>query len=235
MKKIDPEKWKDSFKWQYEAYPFFTSVYNHAADKNIKNKYFADFSFLINLFQVNHLSAYQPRIKIVKIGKMAIRESLAGDASYLKEVKKIHARIKKAINKCLQIKKTNEAYKDLKCWWPQTQKALSCAANIIFCFDYTFDGFLNELKIKNEKDFEIINRHIYNKKRSFMDEAGKKLLELNEKHPDNFDKVFFLFKKDFGWFQNSYKGIFDINKKWLSDYLRSMKSKKKQRDTCCES
>ena len=223
MKKLDPINWKDAFKWQYEAYPIFTSVYVNASNVEIENKYYTNWADFINNFENGHLLAFKPNKEILKIGNIAIKESLSGKSGYLREIKKIHREMDSAIELCFKAisKKTSS----LSGWWTQTQKALSHAANILFSFDYTFDGFLKDLQGKNQKDFEVLNRYIKNNKLSFLDEATKKLLELNKKSPKNFDKVFDNFIKEFGWFQNTYKGIFRIDKQWLKKYFTEIKNK----------
>lgn len=226
MTKLDPKNWQGAFKWQYEAYPIFTSVYVNASQTKEKNKYYTDWADFLNKFEDGHLMALKPNKQILKIGNVAIKESLVGNQGYYKEIKKVHKEINIAIEKCLKARTGENS--SLSSWWPQTQKALSHAANILFSFDYTFDGFLKEFQEKNPKDFEILNSHIRNKKLSFMDEAGKKLLELDAKYGKNSDKVFNDFIKDFGWFQNTYKGTFKIDRKWMQHHLKEIKNKKNQ-------
>ena len=223
MTKLNPEKWKNAFKWQFEAYPIFTSGYVNAAQIKEKNKYYTDWADFLNKFEGGHLVAFKPSKHILRIGNAAIKESLIGRSGYHGEIKKIQNEMEKAIMLCLRARE--EKLTSLNGWWPQTQKALSHAANILFSFDYAFDVFLREFEAKNQRDFEALKEHIENKKLSFMNEAGVKLLELNKRYGKNFNKVFNDFDKEFGWFQNSYKGAFKIEKKWLKNYLKEVKNK----------
>jgi phosphohistidine swiveling domain-containing protein len=222
--KLTPKNWQAAFKWQYEAYPIFTSVYLSAAQTKEKNKYYTDWADFLNNFKNGHLIALKPSKQTLKVGNTAIKESLAGNNNYYRELKKVHQEINTAISSCLAASLKKDAL--LSSWWPKTQTALSHTANILFAFDYTFDDFLKKLHKNNPKDFKIINHHIRNKKLSFMDEAAQRLLELDKKYNKNFNKVFETFIKEFGWFQNTYKGVFKINKKWLLKYLKEIKNKK---------
>lgn len=221
MIKLDLKNWQDAFKWQYEAYPIFTSVYVNASHTKPKNKYYVDWADFINKFEGGHLLAFKPNKQILRIGNVAIKESLAGNDGYFQEVKKVHREIDKAIGLCLKARKRESNL--LSSWWPQTQKALSHAANILFSFDYTFDGFLRDYQQKNPKNFEILNAHIQNSRPSFLDEARKHLLELDRKYAKNFDKTYNDFVREFGWFQNTYKGAFQIGKEWLKNYLKEVR------------
>jgi phosphohistidine swiveling domain-containing protein len=225
MKKLNPLNWKESFTWEFEAYPFFTSGYNEAANSKVKNKYYVRIPDLLNGFEGERVLEFVPKKRFLQIGNNVIKEALLGKRSYLSELKKVHKEMDGAIAACLKARSINS--NSLSGWWSQTQKALSKAPSLLFPFDFTFDGFINQLREKNPEDFTIINSYIENNRLSFMDEGAKYLLELNVKYGNDFDKVFTGFVKKFGWFQNSYKGVFVINKQWLKKYLQSIKKNKK--------
>lgn len=227
--KLIAENWKDSFKWDFGAYPFFTSVYLKNGLLKTKNKYYVSWNDFIGCFDNGHLLAYKPKKGLLKIGEKVIEESFRGKNDFLKEIDKIQNKINEEIIFCLDKKNTND-FKNFDKWWPKIQKAYS-NASIMFDFDYTFDIFLNELKIKSPKDYKILNEFIINDKLSFIDEADKFLLELDNKNQSKFDKIYKDFIKKFSWFQNSYRGIYKIDKKWLNNYLKKIKNEVSKNNT----
>lgn len=229
MRKLKPENWKNSFKWNYEAYPFFCSVYQKGAVLP-KGKYFIGWDDFLNHFQKDHLYAFKPRSGLVKIGNMEIKELLSGNDNFLNTFKFIHEEINFAIQACLETRR-NKEFNNLKKWWNPTQKALSDVCQIIFCFDYTLDDYLKNMQKKSPRDFALLSEYIQAEKPSFIDEANARLLALNKKYPGEFNKVYAIFMAEFGWFQNSYKGVFKINKLWLKKHLAEIRKKRRKKAT----
>jgi phosphohistidine swiveling domain-containing protein len=229
MSKISPEKWQNAFKWNYEAYPFFCSVYQKNSTP-VSRRYFVDWDVFLNRFQGSHLYAFLPRKELVRVGNKITRELLRGDDSFLKIFKKVYGEIKTNVDVCLEARKNNE-YENLDKWWFPTQITLSHVGQILFSFDYPLDDYLRNLQKESPQDFEILSKYIQAKKPSFIDEANDRLLRLNRKYPKDFDKVYAIFMSEFGWFQNSYKGVFKINKLWLKKHLAEIKKEKPKNRT----
>ncbi|HTX86552.1 MAG TPA: PEP-utilizing enzyme [Candidatus Nanoarchaeia archaeon] len=225
MKKINLQDYQDSFKWQFGAYPFYTSVYLKSASGKLKNKYYNDYRVSLSYFINGNLIILQPKKELLRVGNMIIKEALSGGDQYLKELLSVHKEMKAAVSLCQQARRKGD-FKSYKKWWPATEKALSHVTGMFFCFDFTSEKFLNGLKVGNPQDFEILNRNIASKKLSFMDEAGKYLLKLNKKYPRDFHQVYALFLEKFGWFQNNYEGVFEIGETWLKKYLSGIKKRK---------
>lgn len=225
MNEKEMKIWKDAFKWNYEAYPFFCSVYQKGAIPPRK-KYFVGWEDFLNNFQGDHLYAFKPRARFIKAGNIEIKELLSGNDDFLKIFREVHREVKVAIEKCLKVRKNKEIEK-LENWWQPTQKALSDVGQMLFCFDYTLDGYLNNLQKKSPDDFSRLSEFITAEKPSFIDKANSRLIDLNKLYPNNFDKVYEIFISEFGWFQNSYRGTFKISKKWLGSYFLEIKNAKK--------
>jgi phosphohistidine swiveling domain-containing protein len=221
---LDTNKYKNVFKWEFEGYPFFTSVYTGAADEELKNKYYTCYSDFISKFEDGKTIAFVPSQPILDIGNATIQESLNGDEGYLKEIKLVHEEIHAAVNACLDAQ--SKKVTDLSSWWSLTKVALGHAAGALTHFDYTFDTFLMDIKKSNPDDYQIIHENISNDNRSFIDEAGEYLLHLHEIHDDE-HIVNSEFNKKFGWFQNSYKGPFNISNEWLNKFYLDTKNNKR--------
>lgn len=224
MRKLNPKKWQDSFKWQFEAYPFFCSVYQKAV-KRIKGKYYVSWGDFLSHFNNGHHIGLKPRDSVLLPGRRAINDLLSGKNDFLEIFKKIRKEMEEAIDMCLEVRRKNE-FADFEKWWPKTQNALSNASHILFGFDYALDEFLKDLQNNSPKDFAILNKNISAKELSFINEAGKRLIELSGK-TKNFNDIYDRFLDEYGWFQNSYKGIFKITPPWLKSYLKHIKAKKK--------
>ncbi len=217
------ENWSQAYKWQYQAYPFFTSVYVLASTIKPTSKYNVYWGDFLNNFDNGNLIAFKQSGKISKVGRGIIKEALIGNDDYLTELSKLHQELKLAIKKCEKARKSKNIA--LERWWTDTQVALSRVANLLFSFDYPFDKFLLELSIKQPQDFQFITSKITNNQHSFMSEAGFYLLELDKKHKD-FEVVLDKFKQNFSWLQNTYRGPYIITEKWLRNYLQELKSAK---------
>jgi len=216
---IKERGWLAAYKWQYQAYPFFTSVYVPASTLKPQNKYNIYWGDFLNNFEDGHLTAFKQSASMLKAGNIIIKETLAGNRNYLKELNLLHIELQAAIQKC-QRAKSSKSLK-LGSWWRDTEKALSHTANLLFCFDYPFDKFLLNLSRKKPKDFEFISANI-NEANSFMAEAGDYLLRLAK---DNKNKKTILskFNQKFSWLRNTYAGPLPITEKWLNVYLSDLK------------
>lgn len=222
MKNFIPKIWQNSYKWQFEAYPFFTSVYQKSAVPT-KNKYFTSFDKLLNNYDNGQVYLLNPRKEVYKRGMKIIDELLNGNSNFYIEFNKVLKEIDKAIGVCRKIR-TERKSKDLEKWWPETQRALSDVTYILFNFDYPFDDYLEKLNINKPKDFELLNEYIFSNDLSFINEAKKRLIVLNKKYPKNFNKIYEIFMEEFGWFQNSYAGKFKITEKWLKKFLKEARN-----------
>ncbi len=216
MLNIDPKIWKESYLWEYEAYPFFSSVYLKVMLPNPK-KYYSTWQNLLHYFHNGLVILYLPKNYTTHLGKLIIDESLNNDDAFLVEYKLMHKQVKQTIDLCLECRKKDE-YLKLEKWWPATQKALSDTTAILFNFDFTADEFLMDLRKNNEYDFLLIKQYLVEDKQSFINEAGQRLKELEKKYPEDQNQIYNIFMTEYGWFQNSYKGIFHISKEWLENY-----------------
>lgn len=214
------KKWENAYKWQYKAFPFFTSVYVSASATKFKSKYSVSWNDFLNYFENGNLIAFKQSGTILTAGKRIIKETLAGDDEYLNDLKKLHRELQKAIIEC----ENNNNFKsdNFERLWKKISLSLSHTANLLFSFDYPFDDFLNQLRIKDLKNFEYITDNIKNNRRSFMSDAASYLLYLDKKYKD-FEIVFKEFNEKFFWFQNTYAGPTVINKLWLKKYLHDLK------------
>lgn len=218
MKNLDFKIWKESYRWQYEAYPLFASVYQRLALKTNK-KYFTRWEYFLNYFHDGQLEAYIPQAPLIKTGEKVINELLAGNDSFIKEFDVVHQELKDAIKLCLKTRK-NKDYQNLKKWWLPTQKALSAASGILFGFDYALDEFLKNKGQEDPKELKSITSNIRANKKSFIRQAQEKILKLKKIYNGNWDKIFPKFIEEYGWFQNSYKGKFQITKEWLMNFSK---------------
>lgn len=216
---IQPKNWSESFKWQYGAYPFFTSVYSLAAKKQ-KNKYRISWGEFACSFDRGHFVGYLPKQDINRAGELIIKESLAGRKGYLQELKQVHQEIAVAIKSCEQVSNSGAAA-SLRDWWPETQRALSAAAAVLFSFDYHFDSFLKELQAKNAASFDSLMAASRPHKESFIDLANSYLFKLLQAGYD-FDVIHERFMGKFGWLQNSYAGVFALDKSWLKKHAKEV-------------
>jgi hypothetical protein len=215
------KEWENAYKWQYQAYPFFTSVYVPASITKFKGKYSVYWGDFLNYFQDGNLIAYKQSKTILKEGKHIIKETIAGDFNYLYDLKTLHQELKKAIVECEKAKNLTET--NFEKIWSKIWPALSHTANILFSFDYPFDDYLNYIRVKDPKNFEYISKNIKNNGRSFMSEAPAYLLELDKRYKD-FEIIFQKFNEKFFWLQNSYIGPVKIGREWLKKYLRELKT-----------
>lgn len=216
--------WRNAYKWQYQAYPFFTSVYVPASTLKPKSKYNIYWGDFLNNFDNGQLTAFKQSKSMLKAGKVIIKEALAGNNSYLKELDSVHIELKEAIKKCNQARLSKNL--TLGSWWGATEKSLSNTANLLFCFDYPFDKFLLSLSRKKPADFEFISSSI-NDSQSFMAKAGAYLLRL-AKENNNKKIILSKFNKKFSWLRNTYAGALPITEKWLDVYLSDLKKSVRQ-------
>ncbi len=176
------QKWKECFKWQFEAYPFFTSVYNNVA-KPTNKKYYIDWrGCFLNHFSDGQLTAFRIKSSLLVPGRKTIKELLAGNNSFLKEFKKIDREMNKAIMICLKARVGNN-YKNFETWWPSAQQASTNAPRILFSFDYALDEFLEKINNNKPNDYGVLKNYIITDAPSFINEANERLLNLN-----NFNK-----------------------------------------------
>ena len=223
MAKLNPVDWKESFKWQFEAYPIFCSAYQKAA-KRVKNKYYVSWDDFLCYFNDGHHIGLKPRDSVLLPGRRVINDLLSGNDDFLKIFKEIRKEMEEAIDACLKVRRNNE-FADFKKWWPKMQNALSNASHILFGFDYALDEFLKDLQNNSPKDFAVLNKNIRARELSFINEAENKLIEFSGK-TKNFNDIYDQFLDEYGWFQNSYKGIFKITPLWLKNYTKHIKNKK---------
>jgi len=214
------DDWQNAYKWQFQAYPFFTSVYVPISTKKTDSQYSIFFDDFVNDFNDGNVIAFNKSKPLLKVGRRIIREALVGDIGYLRDLTKLQHEIERAIKVCHTARKNNE--KTLEKWWNSTELALSHVSNLIFSFDYPFDNFLMELSRKNPDDFRFLISKINDNQLSFMTEADIYLQSLNKKNKD-FNLVFKRFKEKFSWLQNTYRGPSLITKKWLKTYLNNLK------------
>lgn len=89
----NPKIYKNAYKWQFEAYPFYTSVYNKAAER-ARRKYFTSFDRFISYFHDGQLYAFVPRRRINKTGNKIIRELIAGNEDFLNSFEQVHSEMR---------------------------------------------------------------------------------------------------------------------------------------------
>ena len=217
------ESWKDSFRWKYEAWPFFTSVYTKASLPG-ESRYYVQWPDFINKFENGHLEAYLPKKEIINKGQMEIQELIQGKDTFVVEFRQLLERVHKAIKNCEIIRKKNN-YDQLNSWWPDVQNVLSDVAGLLFGFDYSLNDWMKEMQVSNPSLFSMLSENIRENKPSFINEATKKVVLLVKKYPKDFDRVYLEFIKDFSWFQNSYAGEFNITKEWLKKFYEENKNK----------
>lgn len=214
------KEWENAYRLQYKAYPFFTSVYVLASTAKFKSKYSVYWNDFLNNFADGNVTAFKQNKKILKTGKIIIKETLALNNNYFNDLKKLHLELRRVIIECENRENQDNAY--FEEIWIKISSALSHAANLLFSFDYPFDDFLNKLRVKDQQSFEYITENIKNNRNSFMSEASHYLLKLDRENK-NFDTVFNKFKEKFSWFQNTYSGPTLITKQWLEKYLSDLK------------
>ena len=214
------KEWENAYRLQYKAYPFFTSVYVLASTTKFKSKYSIFWNDFLNNFEDGQVTAFKQNKKLLKTGKIIIKETLALNNNYFNDLKKLHLELRRVIIECEKHDNQDNAY--FEKIWIKISLALSHAANLLFSFDYPFDDFLSQLRIKNQKSFEYITENIKNNRNSFMSEASSYLLKLDRENK-NFEIVFNKFKEKFSWFQNTYSGPTVITEQWLKKYLSDLK------------
>jgi len=222
MKKINPKIYKNSFRWQgVAAYPFFTSIWKEGA-RTQKKKYYTSWDKYASRFFGGQYTGYIPKKDFLKNGNKAIIDLLKGKRDFLNEVELIMEEIQKNVDNCKGRIAKND-FNDLEKWWSPAAEIQGKTICTIFNFDFALDVFLKKMQEKNKEEFDALNAAIAPDKPSFISVAQNRLLELEKQFPDDFDKVYNVFIKEYGWFQNSYKGIFTITKDWLKNYLLEVK------------
>ena len=211
--------WNESFRWRYEAYPFFTSVYLKAYAPPRTNYHF-QWKHFLNKFRDGELVAYLPRDPLLQKGQEQIEELLEGKKGFAREFGTEHKRLREAI--AMIEKQGNKG--GLDNWWPKTQIALSEASALLFSFDFALNERLKEMQSNDPKLFDTINSNIIEEDKSFLNEAVEYLQKLAKRHPQDFQKIHSEFMKKYSWFQNSYKGEFPITEKWLKEFYEKNKS-----------
>jgi phosphohistidine swiveling domain-containing protein len=217
---IIEKDWQNAYKWQFQAYPFFTSVYVAASTQKIDSKYSIFFDDAINYFHDGNLILFKKSGTILKVGSRIIKETLMGKTEYLNDLISLQHELENAIKVCHIARRNNE--NELGKWWDKTESALFHTTNLLFSFDYPFDNFLMELSKKRPNDFHFLINKINDNQPSFMTEAVTYLYKLNKKNK-NFDVIFTKFIKKFSWLQNTYSGPSPLTISWLKKYLHNLK------------
>ncbi len=226
-KKINPNIWRDPYNYKFEAYPFFTSVY-FASNTASTNKYEARWKHFLAFYKDGQLDGYLPRKEYLETGEKIISELLSGKDDFLKALVYQHEKDLSIINACLRHKKNNKINFELI--WPKIKDALSVDTKLLVSFDLSLNDYLvNVIKPKNNDLFDAISSNaVAIEEESFMNEAIYRLQELVVGNPDNFGEVCNKFIEEFGWFQNSYKGVFNMTKEWLAKFYDVNKDKKEK-------
>lgn len=224
---LKASEWKDAFKWNYPAYPFFTSVYLLCA-LPYKNQYYIHWDRFLNYFGDGRLEAYLPKDKMLQVGRKIIRELLEGKADFLTEFEKLYVKVNATITLC---EKTRLGLKtpELDGWWKEVQDTLSDVAGLLFSFDYALNEYMSKMQNENLVEFSKLKDLIREDKPSFLDEAKTYYRELYVKHKNDGDNLYMQFITKFGWFQNSYFGKFEITKEWLNEFGKNILAEPKKK------
>jgi len=220
-----PEHWKESFKWDFVAIPFYTAAYVRCTVPS-KNPYCQSWSDYIAYFDGEKQISYVTRKEILEYGWRAINELLEGGGEYYDIFDKAYREILEAIGLCIKLRK--ERNYDAEEWWPIIQGALTWPEYIFFYFDYTFDDFIKKFKEENEKEYLAFESNVNPVRKSFILEAEERLSEIMRKEED-LNKVLEMFNKEYGWIQNSYYGPKKIGLDDLRRYIEDIKEKKEIR------
>lgn len=222
MGEFDPKIWEQSYRWQYGAYPVFTSVYQKLVCPT-NEKYFTRWTYFLNYFHDAQLEGYTPQQPLLETGRKIINELLSGNDNFIKDFNRVHQEIKNAIDLCLNVR-NSKSYQDYKKWWIPAQKALSNAAGILFGFDYSLDEFLKNKEKENVEELKKIVSNLFTNEKSFISKAYDEILKLEKLYNGDGNKILPEFIAKYGWFQNSYKGKFNITKEWLFDFQQRKES-----------
>ena len=229
MKKLDTKKWEHSVSWKFEGYPFFASGYQKNGHLSGKSPYYEGWEDYLCFYENGFLVSFKPKNQFEKIGEQVIRELSAGKSRYLQSMLKIHDDLRWGINQCLLMRASGD-YSRFERLWPRLQKIYS-STSIFFPFDFGFDQLMNRLELAKPKEHQALYDSLAGNKRSYMDDAALYAKDLSDKHPTDPEKVFKLFKRRFGWFQNSYKGRFVIDKDWFDGYLAKLQTNEPNKRT----
>jgi phosphoenolpyruvate synthase/pyruvate phosphate dikinase len=226
---INPADYKGAFKWNFEGYPLFASIWQKIAEPK-KKKYYTALNKLAQNFNDGNLTMFTPSGQLLKDGRMIINEILNGNASYYNEILSVHNKVKKTIDFELLLLKgdKDKIHKNFTNLWPKLQNVNSDISYVLFNFDWSFDYFLQDLKKSTPREYEALLINSESGHRSFMLEAEKYLLELDRTYKKDFNKIHDLFLKKYFWSYNTYKGIFSIKKNWLKKYLDDIKVNNKK-------
>lgn len=218
MRKIDPRDWGNSNRFAYEGYPFFTSVFNRAAEP-AKNKYSVCWNKFIAYYFDGNTIDFMPHGLLTEKWDEILHELLAGDNGFYKELHRIYDLVERAIDDCLATRESGE-FRKLDKWWNITQGALSASAGIIFLFDAGFEIFMNDLKENDPEQFAKLSHCLRQGKSSFIKEAENYIFSLSKGEVD-IDVIYTKFIKQYGWLQNSYRGVYPIKKEWVQQEIKS--------------
>lgn len=216
----DLEIWKDSLKWNFEGYPLFTSVYLKLAEPK-DHSYHLQWKFFINYFHRGMLEGYLPEKELLEKGRIIISDIISGKDEVRLHFFDLRKRMKKAMYVCSEALRNGKII-DLDYWWFPSQKILSEVPSILFNFDFALNDYLKDLQENDKRLYEALISNINKEEKSFIKSANDRLMLLKKKNK-NFDKIYEEFMKEFGWFQNSYRGKFKITKKWLRFYIKGLK------------
>ncbi len=203
--------WNNSFKLEYPAYPYFTSIYNKAADCTDCSPIALNWNDFLNYFHGGMLTALKPQTELFARGHEIIEQVLAGDETFPREFDKVHQEMVDAF----QVQKKifhDYRTKDFLEVFVQTHRALSHPGGLLFQIDYALEEYLRD---KIEEDPYIGNsmkEHMFGNQSSFILKAKKYLHELADSHSDDLDSVRKSFELQYGWCLNSYLG-----KHWITD------------------
>ncbi|MBI5530294.1 MAG: hypothetical protein HY918_02225 [Candidatus Doudnabacteria bacterium] len=214
----NPKNWETSIRWEYLAYPFFSSLYNLAAKKQTRPYHVVWDKFLCN-FENGFLIAFLPTKKMSVVGNKIITDTKSGKKEYSNIINKIYKEINWATTACLKAQSTSDIDQFIKLW-PKIQKSYSEIANIYFHFDFALDEELKKIQLTDSKLFELLQNYIFQGSPSFMSQAQFKLVELEKKYKGDLNKIYPAFNLEFGWFLNSYAGVFKLSPKWLDAYIK---------------
>lgn len=218
---LPPENWIDSFKWEYGAFPIYTSAYMGLYEKS-DTPYFVYWPDFLTNFYEGKLIGYFPKKSILEMGHNVINELLESKPGFYEQVLIVDKELKEGIRVAEQIL-NKKGINSFPLNWPKLKKGISDSAYLLFSFDYTYDDFMKIFEKENPKDAELVRAHIVEETPSFMTIANEYLLNLKEKYANDLKKIHSEFVKEYSWFQNSYKGKFVITKKWLNNYLKDLK------------
>lgn len=227
MKKLDPNNWKDSYKWQFEAFPFFCSAYQRISAPP-KNRYYDVWNDFLNCFDNGHLVAFEPKKTLNRKGEIMLKELLSGKDDFLILFRGVHKKIRKAIENCLEVREQGN-FANIDGWWPEWQGVLSEISSILFPFDFTLNDKMKEWQEEGDPIFRILSENVRVNENSFFNDAEEEAVKIRKKFKDPKEARSEFIRK-FGWIQNSYLGIKKLSPIWVRDFIAEAKNHKSEKD-----